>query len=62
MQAIGTDGATASELGRRRGVSKQAAGKTVDRLEALGYAERVGAGIVAADPLAQPAGIVSMIM
>lgn len=41
MQAIGLDGATASDLGRRMGVSKQAAGKTVDRLEALGYAERV---------------------
>ena len=40
MQAIGADGATASELGRRLGVSKQAAGKTVDRLVALGYAER----------------------
>ena len=41
MQAIGIPGATASELGRRMGVSKQAAGKTVDRLEALGYAERI---------------------
>ncbi|WP_086828472.1 MarR family winged helix-turn-helix transcriptional regulator [Allokutzneria sp. NRRL B-24872] len=41
MQAIGAHGATASELGRRLGVSKQAAGKTVDRLAALGYAERV---------------------
>ncbi|MEU8639854.1 MarR family winged helix-turn-helix transcriptional regulator [Amycolatopsis sp. NPDC048633] len=40
MQAIGIQGATASEIGRRLGVSKQAAGKTVDRLEALGYAER----------------------
>lgn len=40
MQAIGLDGATASDLGRRLGVSKQAAGKTVDRLESLGYAER----------------------
>ncbi|MEA5366472.1 MarR family winged helix-turn-helix transcriptional regulator [Amycolatopsis sp., V23-08] len=40
MQAIGVQGATASEVGRRLGVSKQAAGKTVDRLEALGYAER----------------------
>ena len=36
MQAIGRDGATASELGRRLGVSKQAAGKTVDRLVQLG--------------------------
>lgn len=40
MQAIGAHGATASEIGRRLGVSKQAAGKTVDRLVALGYAER----------------------
>jgi DNA-binding MarR family transcriptional regulator len=40
MQAIGVRGATASEVGRRLGVSKQAAGKTVDRLETLGYAER----------------------
>lgn len=44
MQAIGRRGATASELGRRLGISKQAAGKTADRLEDLGYAER------AADP------------
>lgn len=41
MQAVGRDGATASEVGRRLGVSKQAAGKTVDRLEGLGYVERV---------------------
>ena len=40
MQAIGVDGTTASELGRRLGVSKQAAGKTVDRLARLGYVER----------------------
>ncbi|MFD9888986.1 MarR family winged helix-turn-helix transcriptional regulator [Amycolatopsis sp. NPDC059027] len=40
MQAIGVHGVTATELGRRLGVSKQAAGKTVDRLVALGYAER----------------------
>ncbi|MER7014034.1 MarR family winged helix-turn-helix transcriptional regulator [Saccharopolyspora sp. NPDC000359] len=40
MQAIGPDGATASELGRQLGISKQAAGKTADRLEKLGYAER----------------------
>jgi|SRR5216684_4930643 DNA-binding MarR family transcriptional regulator len=44
MQAIGLDGATASEVGRLLGISKQAAGKTIDRLEQLGYAER------AADP------------
>jgi DNA-binding MarR family transcriptional regulator len=40
LQAIGRDGATATDLGRRLGVSKQAAGKTVDRLVELGYAER----------------------
>lgn len=41
LQAIGLDGATASEIGRRLGISKQAAGKTTDRLENLGYVERV---------------------
>lgn len=41
MQAIGTGGVTAAELGRRLGVSKQAAGKTVDRLVRLGYVDRV---------------------
>jgi DNA-binding MarR family transcriptional regulator len=41
MQAIGLRGATATEVGRRLGISKQAAGKTVDRLTELGYAERV---------------------
>jgi DNA-binding MarR family transcriptional regulator len=40
LQAIGAPGASASEIGRRLGVSKQAAGKTVDRLAALGYVER----------------------
>ncbi|MGW6601551.1 MarR family winged helix-turn-helix transcriptional regulator [Streptomyces sp. NPDC055036] len=40
MQAIGRGGATAVTIGRRLGVSKQAAGKTVDRLESLGYAVR----------------------
>ncbi|MFI2368293.1 MarR family winged helix-turn-helix transcriptional regulator [Streptomyces sp. NPDC018833] len=40
MQAIGLSGASASDVGRRLGVTKQAAGKTVDRLVALGYAER----------------------
>jgi DNA-binding MarR family transcriptional regulator len=40
MQAIGVRGASASEIGRRLGVSKQAAGKTVDRLAVLGYVER----------------------
>jgi len=42
MQAIGTFGATAADVGRRLGVSKQAAGKTIDRLAALGYVERGG--------------------
>lgn len=41
LQAVGRDGASASEIGRRLGVSKQAAGKTVEKLEALGYVERV---------------------
>src|ERR1700753_4066672 len=37
LQAIGPDGSTASELGRRLGVSKQAAAKTVASLERVGY-------------------------
>ncbi|MFI5926539.1 MarR family winged helix-turn-helix transcriptional regulator [Micromonospora sp. NPDC051543] len=41
LQAVGIDGTTASELGQRLGISKQAAGKTVDRLVAVGYLERV---------------------
>ncbi|MFC0007893.1 MarR family winged helix-turn-helix transcriptional regulator [Micromonospora siamensis] len=40
LQAVGPGGTTASDLGQRLGVSKQAAGKTVDRLVALGYLER----------------------
>jgi DNA-binding MarR family transcriptional regulator len=40
LQAIGMQGATATEAGRRLGISKQAAGKTIDRLEALGYVQR----------------------
>ena len=40
MQAIGLGGATAAETGRRLGISKQAAGKTMDRLEELGYVHR----------------------
>ncbi|MGH3206303.1 MAG: MarR family winged helix-turn-helix transcriptional regulator [Trebonia sp.] len=43
MQAIGTFGAAAADVGRRLGVSKQAAGKTIDRLAELGYVERGGA-------------------
>jgi DNA-binding MarR family transcriptional regulator len=42
MRAVGTFGATAAEVGRRLGVSKQAAGKTIDRLAELGYVERGG--------------------
>ncbi|QNE77812.1 MarR family transcriptional regulator [Streptomyces finlayi] len=41
LQAVGRDGASAGGIGRRLGVSKQAAGKTVEKLEALGYVERV---------------------
>ncbi|PZF96670.1 MarR family winged helix-turn-helix transcriptional regulator [Micromonospora deserti] len=40
LQAVGSDGTTATELGQRLGISKQAAGKTVDRLVALGYLDR----------------------
>src|ERR1019366_2488804 len=36
----GTGGATATELGRRLGVSKQAAAKSIESLERLGYVER----------------------
>lgn len=43
MQAIGT-GATAADVGRSLGVSKQAAAKTIDRLLSLGYVQ------VATDP------------
>ena len=37
LQAIGLDGATATETGHRLGITKQAAGKTIDRLAELGY-------------------------
>ncbi|WP_131740854.1 MarR family winged helix-turn-helix transcriptional regulator [Actinomadura roseirufa] len=40
FQAIGPRGTTAVELGRRLGVSKQAAGKMVESLERAGYLER----------------------
>jgi DNA-binding MarR family transcriptional regulator len=39
LQAVG-EGATISELGRRLGVTKQAAAKTAASLERLGYVER----------------------
>src|ERR1700735_3343987 len=45
MQAIGFSGATATEVGRRLGISKQAAGKTGERLEALRHGERRGDGL-----------------
>ena len=40
LQAVGPDGATVSELGRRLGVTKQAAAKTAASLERLGYVRR----------------------
>ena len=40
LQAIGADGCTVSDLGRRLAVSKQAAAKTVASLERIGYARR----------------------
>jgi DNA-binding MarR family transcriptional regulator len=40
FQAIGPSGTTAALLGRRLGVSKQAAAKTIDTLEQLGYVRR----------------------
>ena len=42
LQAIGLRGATATEAGRRLGISKQAAGKTIDRLSELGYVDKAG--------------------
>jgi DNA-binding MarR family transcriptional regulator len=44
LQAVGTFGATAAEVGRRLGVSKQAAGKTIERLAELGYVTRAEPG------------------
>jgi DNA-binding MarR family transcriptional regulator len=40
LQAIGPNGSTLSELGRRLGVSKQAAAKTAASLERVGYVYR----------------------
>lgn len=40
FQAIGPNGATAAELARTLGISKQAVAKTVESLERLGYVER----------------------
>jgi DNA-binding MarR family transcriptional regulator len=39
LQAIGAEGAKISDVGRRLGVSKQAAAKTIASLERLGYAQ-----------------------
>jgi DNA-binding MarR family transcriptional regulator len=44
LQAVGPDGTTAVELGRRLGITKQAAAKHIEALERLGYVRR------AADP------------
>ncbi|MGI8412169.1 MAG: MarR family winged helix-turn-helix transcriptional regulator [Solirubrobacteraceae bacterium] len=41
LQAIGAGGCSIGELGRRLGVSKQAAAKTAATLERLGYVQRV---------------------
>ncbi|GAB2848732.1 MarR family winged helix-turn-helix transcriptional regulator [Actinocorallia aurea] len=41
FQAVGPGGCSTAELGRRLGVTKQAAAKTVDSLERLGYLTRV---------------------
>jgi DNA-binding MarR family transcriptional regulator len=41
LQAVGPNGATTSELGRRLGVTKQAAARTAVSLEELGYLTRV---------------------
>lgn len=40
FQALGPDGATSTELARRLGVTKQAAGQIIDYLESRGYVER----------------------
>jgi DNA-binding MarR family transcriptional regulator len=40
LQAIGPDGVSVSDLGRRLGISKQAAAKTAAGLERLGYVVR----------------------
>jgi DNA-binding MarR family transcriptional regulator len=40
LQAVGPDGSTTVDVGRRLGMSKQAAAKHVERLERLGYLSR----------------------
>ncbi|HEY1733589.1 MAG TPA: MarR family winged helix-turn-helix transcriptional regulator [Acidimicrobiales bacterium] len=42
LQAIGPDGVTTSELGRRLGISKQGAAKTAAGLEQIDYISREG--------------------
>ena len=41
LQAVGPGGTTAVELGRRLGITKQAAAKHVEALERLGYLRRI---------------------
>lgn len=41
LEAIGADGCSVTELGRRLGVTRQAAAKTAEALDAAGYVERV---------------------
>jgi DNA-binding MarR family transcriptional regulator len=53
LQAVGTEGCSAASLGRRLGVSKQAAGKHLETLERLGYVERVPDPADARSKLAQ---------
>src|SRR3989440_12118372 len=55
LQAIGLGGATAAEAGRRLGISKQAAGKTIDRPEERGYAHRSGDDAAPRRQTARPA-------
>ena len=40
LQALGAQGVTAAELGRRLGVTKQAVAKHIEHLERLGYLRR----------------------
>ena len=54
LQALGRDGTTAADLGRRLGVSKQAAAKSIAALEAQGYVERSTDGVDARRRLVRP--------
>jgi DNA-binding MarR family transcriptional regulator len=57
LQAIGPHGTSATEIGRRLGVSKQAAGKTVDRLAALARRKLIRLTPLGLDMLIQSAEI-----